>query len=37
MARSLYEMLIEGGEEKVPAEDLPQNAPNVSGGRLVSC
>jgi hypothetical protein len=31
MVGSVYAMLMKGGEEKVPSEDLPQNATNVSG------
>jgi hypothetical protein len=31
MVGSVYAMLMKGGEEKVPSEDLPQNATNVPG------
>lgn len=36
MVGSVYAMLMKGGEEKVPAENLPQNATNVSQRQSVS-
>jgi integrase len=36
MVGSVYAMLVKGGEEKVPAGNLPQNATNVSQRQAVS-
>jgi integrase len=36
MVRSVYAMLTKGGREKMPAEDLPQNATSVSQELAVS-
>jgi integrase len=36
MVASVYAMLMKGGEEKVPVENLPQNATNMSQRQAVS-